>query len=144
MKKSVLSAFAAAFLVFGASVAHADNGGLAVNATVGGLCYFNELQPINFGSLMPGDTANASSVIMFTCTNGIAYTIDDELNGAGVYSGDMDDGTGVLLPFSLTYGPTAGTGNGGVQTVIVNGSLTVPIAQATGSYYKLVVFSITP
>ncbi len=144
MKKAIVSAFAAAFLAVGASSAHADNGGVSVNAAVGGSCYFIELQAVNFGSLMPGDTGSASSVILFTCTNGIGYTLNDELNGAGTYSGDMDDGSGNLLPFTLAYGPTTGTGSGGVQTAVVNGSVTVPLGQASGSYTKLVVFSITP
>jgi spore coat protein U-like protein len=133
----------------------ADTNTVTVTANVVGTCRFNSAtSTLAFGSLDPGvgGDVNASTSTTFWCTRNASYSIsdDDGLHETGVDANRMQHVSSPTeyIPYTFTYNPTSGTGNGRTSPITLNISGTVTFANyqnaAAGDYADTVVLSITP
>ncbi len=156
MKKLVgLAMFLGLVLVLtGVSMA-ADSNTVTVTANVIGTCKFNSAtSTLAFGGLDPstGLDVNASTSTTFWCTKNATYSVtdDDGLYDTGPNANRMRHATTLteFIPYTFTYNPTSGTGNGRTLPITLNINGTVTFANyqdaASGDYSDTVVISITP
>jgi len=133
----------------------ADTHTVTVTANVVGTCRFNSAtSTLAFGSLDPGvgGDVNASTSTTFWCTRNASYSItdDDGLYETGVNANRMRHATTLTeyIPYTFSYSPTSGTGNGRTSpiTLNINGTVTFVNYQnaEAGDYADTVVLSITP
>jgi len=142
-------------LVLGRVAMAADTNTVTVTANVVGTCRFNSAtSTLAFGGLDPGvgGDVNASASTTFWCTRNASYSItdDDGLHESGVNGNRMEHTTtlGELIPYTFSYTPATGTGNGRTSPITLDISGTVTFANyqnaAVGNYADTVVLSITP
>jgi len=133
----------------------ADINTVTVTANVVGTCRFNSAtSTLAFGALDPGTGAdvNASTSTTFWCTKNASYSItdDDGLYETAVNSNRMRHATTLTeyIPYTFSYNPTSGTGDGRTSPITLNISGTVTFANyqnaAAGDYADTVVISINP
>jgi spore coat protein U-like protein len=133
----------------------ADTNTVTVTANVVGTCRFNSAtSTLAFGSLDPGvgGDVNASTSTTFWCTRNASYSIsdDDGLHASGPNANRMEHTTtaGEFIPYTFSYTPATGTGNGRTSPITLDISGTVTFANyqnaAAGDYADTVVLSITP
>jgi spore coat protein U-like protein len=133
----------------------ADTNTVTVTANVVGTCRFNSAtSTLAFGSLDPGvgGDVNASASTTFWCTKNASYAItdDDGLYETGPNANRMQHATTLTeyIPYTFSYNPTSGTGDGRTSPITLNISGTVTFANyenaAAGDYADTVVLSITP
>jgi len=143
-------------LVLLAGVAFAaDTHTVTVTANVVGTCRFNSAtSTLAFGSLDPGvgGDVNASTSTTFWCTKNASYSITDNdgLYDTGPNANRMRHATTLTeyIPYTFSYNPATGTGNGRTSpiTLNINGTVTFVNYQnaEAGDYADTVVLSITP
>jgi spore coat protein U-like protein len=133
----------------------ADTNTVTVTANVVGTCRFNSAtSTLAFGALDPGTggDVNASTSTTFWCTRNASYSItdDDGLYETGVNANRMRHATTLTeyIPYTFSYNPTSGTGNGRTSPITLNINGTVTFANyqnaEAGDYADTVVLSITP
>jgi len=136
------------------SVYAADTATVDVTATVVGTCQFLEDATLDFGTLDPsaGSDVTATTSLDFWCTKNATYTItdDDGLYETGPNQNRMRHAslTTEYIPYSFSYTPTSGTGQGKNSPITLTISGTVLgsdyIDASAGSYSDTVTLSITP
>ena len=142
-------------LVFSGVAMAADTNTVTVTANVVGTCRFNSAaSTLAFGGLDPstGLDVNASTSTTFWCTKNATYSVsdDDGLYETGANANRMRHATTLTeyIPYSFSYSPTTGTGNGRTSAITLDISGTVTFANyqnaAAGDYADTVVVSITP
>jgi len=142
-------------LVFSGVAMAADTNTVTVTANVVGTCRFDTAtSTLGFGALDPGigGDVNASTSVDFWCTRNASYSIsdDDGLHESGVNGNRMEHTTtsGEFIPYTFSYNPASGTGNGRTSLITLNIGGTVTFANyqnaAVGDYADTVVLSITP
>lgn len=149
--------FVSAWLSTAASVV-ADTHTLTVSANVVGFCKFDSASStLDFGDLDPSSGSDATALnetVAFWCTRGVNYSIgdDDGLHENGVANGNRmqhETNTAEYVPYTLSYTPTSGTGDG-PQSAHVSMSISGTIANAdytnalAGAYADTVVLTISP
>ena len=133
----------------------ADTNTVTVTANVVGTCRFNSgTSTLAFGALDPssGAPATASASPTFWCTRNATYSVtdDDGLYDTGPNANRMQHATTLteFIPYTFTYSPTTGQGQGRTTNITLNISGTVAFADyqnsAAGDYADTVVLSITP
>jgi spore coat protein U-like protein len=145
--RSVLLAAALVICLSGSDAA-ADTQLLTITAQVGNFCVFDELNALDFGNVIPGNSVQVTTTLRWTCGAGTGWTLSDETNPGvadGSYSGNLTMPGGLNpLPFSFTYTNITGTSTGAQETSDVTGDLSVPANQVTGSYSATVNMIIEP
>lgn len=127
---------------------------VTVTANVVGTCKFNSAtSTLAFGALDPssGVDVNASTTTTFWCTKNASYSItdDDGLYEVVARSQSMKHASLTeYIPYTFSYSPTKGTGQGRTTNITLNISGTVTFANyqnaSAGDYADTVVLSITP
>lgn len=128
---------------------------VTVTANVVGTCKFNSAtSTLAFGSLDPssGVDVNASTSTTFWCTKNATYSIadDDGLYESGPNANRMRHASTLTeyIPYTFSYNPTTGTGNGRTSPITLNINGTVTLANyqnaLAGDYADTVVISINP
>jgi spore coat protein U-like protein len=130
-----------------------DSNTLTVSANVIGNCKFNSAtSTLAFGSLDPNSSSDAAATasVTFWCTKGASYTVSDN-NGLHYGSGSrrmLGPAPTDLIPYSLNYTPSTGTGSGKTSAITLNmtgGILNADYVNASaGSYSDTVTLSINP
>lgn len=141
MKLAALTLSLVGILTAGNALA-ADTATVDVSATVLGTCNFATANPtMVFGDIDPtsGLTYSATANLIFTCTNGSAYTLSDVAAPSIAF-----DQAG--LSYSVAAYALGGAGTGIAQTVPLIGSITpAQYASATaGSYTDTLTVNILP
>jgi len=142
-------------LVLGRVAIAADTNTVTVTANVVGTCRFNSgTSTLGFGALDPGigGDVNASTSVDFWCTKNADYSVTDNdgLYETGPNANRMRHATTLTeyVPYSFSYSPTTGSGNGRTSPITLDISGTVTFANyqnaAAGDYADTVVISITP
>lgn len=141
-------------LGIGSAVIAEDTANIAVTANVVGTCRFLSGATLDFGALDPSSNSdvNASTSTTFWCTRNVSYSItdDDGLYESGSNANRMQHSsiTTEYIPYSFSYSPALGTGNGPTTPITLTISGTVTFANyqnaAAGDYADTVVLSITP
>ena len=132
-----------------------DTNTVTVTANVVGTCKFNSATSnLAFGALDPnsGADVNASTTTTFWCTKNASYSItdDDGLYESGPNANQMRHATTLTeyIPYTFSYSPTTGTGQGRTTDITLNISGTVTFANyqnaVAGDYSDTVVLTITP
>lgn len=131
-----------------------DNHQVTVSANVVGTCKFlSPTSTLAFGDLDPssGSDASASTTVQFWCTKNANYTItdDDGLYESGADQNRMKHETlDEYIPYSFSYTPTSGQGQGRTSPIDLSISGTVSFADyqdaAAGNYSDTVTLTITP
>src|SRR4030042_1206873 len=140
-------------LVLGRVAMAADTNTVTVTANVVGTCKFNSAtSTLAFGGLDPstGLDVNASTSTTFWCTKNATYsaTDDDGLYETGVNANRMRHASTLTeyVPYTFSYNPTTGTGDGRTAPITLNISGTVTFANyqnaAAGDYSDKVVVLI--
>ena len=133
----------------------ADTNTVTVTANVVGTCRFNSAtSTLGFGALDPGigGDVNANTSTTFWCTKNASYSItdDDGLYDTGPNANRMRHATTLTeyVPYSFSYSPATGTGNGRTSPITLDISGTVTFASyqnaAAGDYADTVVLTINP
>lgn len=132
-----------------------DSATINVQATILGVCTISSSPALmDFGVIDPGTYATTSlpGTVDFTCTNGVAYSIDfagvaTPANGSAI-ARTMNDGGGNLLPYTVnTASDPTGLGAGAVP---ISYGFDVTLAAAdvstavAGVYTDSFTFDITP
>src|SRR4030042_4813891 len=122
-------------LVLGRVAMAADTNTVTVTANVVGTCKFNSASStLAFGGLDPsvGGDVNASTSTTFWCTKNASYSVgdDDGLYETGVDANRMRHATTLteFIPYTFSYNPTSGTGDGRTSPITLNISGTVTFA----------------
>ena len=142
-------------LVLGRVAMAADSNTVTVTANVVGTCKFNSAtSTLAFGGLDPstGLDVNASTSTTFWCTKNATYSVadDDGLYETGANANRMRHATTLTeyVPYTFSYNPTTGSGQGRTADITLDISGTVTFANyqnaAAGDYGDTVVISITP
>ncbi len=142
-------------LVLGRVAMAADTNTVTVTANVVGTCRFNSAtSTLAFGALDPssGTPATASAAPTFWCTRNATYSVtdDDGLHELAANGNRMEhtSTTGEFIPYTFTYNPTTGQGQGRTTPITLNISGTVAFADyqnaIAGDYADTVVISINP
>ncbi|MEW6375531.1 MAG: spore coat protein U domain-containing protein [Thermodesulfobacteriota bacterium] len=142
-------------LVLGRVSMAADTNTVTVTANVVGTCRFNSAtSTLAFGGLDPssGLAVNASTSTTFWCTRNATYSVtdDDGLNETAPDANRMQHTSSPTeyIPYTFSYNPTTGNGQGRTSPITLNISGTVAFADyqdaAAGDYSDTVVISITP
>lgn len=158
--KKVLMAVIAVALVTMAGAAMAATTQVQVNANIVGTCRFNSnATTINIGDLTinadgsaVGATGTGSTTFWCTRNASFAITDDDGLNESGANANRLASttlGTVEYIPYTFTYTPTSGTGNGpgAANYITLNYTATVGATYSSNSpdvYSDTVVVTITP
>ncbi len=133
-----------------------DNATVNVTAAVVGTCKFVApgTATLDFGTLDPsvGNDVSTTTTLQFWCTKGANYTItdDDGLYETGANQNRMRHATDntEFIPYSFSYSPATGTGNGPQNPITLDISGTVAGADYTnalvGPYSDEVTMTISP
>lgn len=131
----------------------ADSGTVNINATVVGTCKFTTNTANINVSLDPstGGTVVGSNSLAFWCTKNASYTVSDDdglyetgPNANRVFNSSANE----YIPYSFTYTPTSGTGNGPQNPITL--SVSASFAQtdyqnaSAGTYTDTVTISVNP
>ena len=141
-------------LVLGRMAMAGDTNTVTVTANVVGTCKFNSAtSTLAFGALDPssGAPASATASPTFWCTKNATYSVSDDDGLYEVAAGSQSMKHASLneyVPYTFTYNPTTGTGQGRTTNITLNVSGTVAFADyqnaSAGDYGDTVVISITP
>jgi len=154
MRKSFLLVLSVVMLMLASSVSFAaDTGTVNINATVVGTCKFTTNSANINVTLDPsvGGTVNGTASLVFWCTKNASYTVsdDDGLYETGVDANRVFNSTAnEYIPYSFSYTPTSGTGNGPANPITLN--LTASFAQvdyqnaSAGIYTDTVTITVNP
>jgi len=155
MKKLVGLAMVLGLVLLTGVAFAADTNTVTVTANVVGTCRFNSAtSTLGFGALDPGigGDVNANTSTTFWCTKNASYSItdDDGLYDTGPNANRMRHATTLTeyVPYSFSYSPATGTGNGRTSPITLDISGTVTFASyqnaAAGDYADTVVLTINP
>lgn len=151
--KKILFAMLAVAAMAGTAMAAGSNT-VGVSGTVLSTCAFSTGGTAAFGNLDPTTAANVNATMTqptFWCTNGVAYTITDDigLNEAvpGTAPRRMKNGVANYIPYSFTYTAT-GTGAGKSTAITMNIAASVAGTDyqnaPAGAYADTVTLTINP
>ncbi len=155
MKRLLCLSMVLGLVLFSGVAFAGDTNTVTVTANVVGTCKFlSSTSTLDFGSLDPssGADVNASTTVNFWCTKNASYSItdDDGENESGSNQNRMKHETiqNEYIPYTFTYSPTSGTGNGRTSPITLNISGTVTFANykdaAAGNYSDKVTLTIIP
>lgn len=152
MKKLIVVLIAISIIAMSGVAMAGDTATLTVSASVTGTCKFNAGATLDFGSLDPSSTADATAQVKPTywCTKGTTATGVTAGQGLNYSSSNrMAGGTPAdFIPYSLslTGGTQTGAGKGTPLTLTIDGTITNAnyINASAGSYTDSVVLTITP
>ncbi len=154
MRKSFLVVLSILMFMCISSVSFAaDTGTVNINATVVGTCKFTTSTANINVTLDPsiGGTVNGTGSLVFWCTKNASYTVSDD---DGMYETGADANrvfnsiANEYIPYSFSYTPTSGTGNGPTNPITLN--LTASFAQvdyqnaSAGTYTDTVTITVNP
>jgi spore coat protein U-like protein len=149
---SLRTAALAALLALGGAAHAADSANLGVTANVVGNCQILSTTPVDFGTLDPASTVDATGAgaVSFWCTKNATFTLsmNDGLNADGGVRRMKGPGATDFIAYNLTAASTSGQGQGRTSplNVAVNGLVAAAnyADAAVGAYSDTVVISITP
>ena len=147
MKKLVVLAAVAMFLMTGSAIA-ANTNTVAVTAAVVGSCTITG-GSVAFGNLNAAGAGAVNGLVTqpsVTCSNLLPYTVtdDDGLNELAANANRMASG-GNFIQYAFAY-TAAGTGTGGAQNMDIAASIAEAdyLGKAVGAYSDTVTLTVTP
>lgn len=131
----------------------ADTGTVNINASVVGTCKFTTNTANINVTLDPsvGGTVTGSGSLVFWCTKNASYTVtdDDGLYETGANQNRVFNSTAnEYIPYTFSYNPTSGTGNGPQNSITLNVSASFAQTDyqnaAAGTYTDTVTITVNP
>ncbi len=150
-----LIVLAMGLVLFSGAAFAGDTNTVTITANVVGTCKFNSAtSTLAFEPLDPasGNDVNAETTTTFWCTKNATYSItdDDGLYESGPNGNRMRHAsiTTEHIPYSFSYSPATGSGQGRTSpiTLTISGTVTYANYQnaAAGDYSDTVLLTITP
>lgn len=153
MKRNILALAIMAGVAIGSQAFAADQGTVNINAQVVGTCKFVTNATIINVTLDPsvGGPVTGTGSLQFWCTKGASYTVtdDDGLHESGPNQNRVKHGSlNEYIPYTFSYTPTSGTGNGPQNPITLSVSVTFAEADyvnaSAGTYTDTVTITINP